>query len=139
MIEGSWHVVAHIPNDRRDHIMLRRDNSRYLKCDVADVNEDSDLPTILEGAANFLAGCLTDGSAGLVRVHGQSRSASVVVALLRLTRQLSVDAAWEILLRSGIRLDGSLVWWNALREMPMRKAGLALENNAFRTEALAEQ
>eukprot|EP00929_Paragymnodinium_shiwhaense_P017010 TRINITY_DN12586_c0_g1_i1.p1 TRINITY_DN12586_c0_g1~~TRINITY_DN12586_c0_g1_i1.p1 ORF type:complete len:362 (-),score=42.92 TRINITY_DN12586_c0_g1_i1:76-1161(-) len=107
----------------------------------SDVDGISTAPcsTILEGAANFLAGCLTDGSAGLVRVHGQSRSASVVVALLRLTRQLSVDAAWEILLRSGIRLDGSLVWWNALREMPMRKAGLALENNAFRTEALAEQ
>lgn len=113
------------------------DGIRYLKCDVADVDEDPDLPRILEGAADFLAACLTDGSAGLVRVHGQSRSASVVVALLRLTRQSSVDGAWEILKNSGIRLDDRLVWWKALREMPLRTGGLAIADVAFGTDALA--
>jgi len=113
------------------------DGIRYLKCDVADVDEDPDLPRILEGAADFLAACLTDGSAGLVRVHGQSRSASVVVALLRLTRQLSVDGAWEILKNSGIRLDDRLLWWSALREMSLRRGGLAIGNAAFGARAPA--
>jgi len=90
---------------------------RYLKCDVPDVDSHEDLPQVLAAAARFMAAKSQDG-AGLVRLHGQSRSASVVCAYLVLMRQLSVDDAWRVFKDARIQVDERLVWWDALRQLP---------------------
>lgn len=101
---------------------------RYLKCDVPDHEFHEDLPQVLAAAARFLAAHAAAGGgaplqggrggAGLVRLYGQSRSASVVCAYLVLMRQLSLTEAWQVLEETGIQLDQRLVWWEALRRLP---------------------
>uniref|UniRef100_A0A7S4V5H9 Uncharacterized protein n=1 Tax=Alexandrium monilatum TaxID=311494 RepID=A0A7S4V5H9_9DINO len=94
----------------------------YLKCEVADRDDDPDILRVLQGAAQFLAAGAAIGGVGLVRLHGQSRSASVVCALVMLSRGLSVDAAWALFEEAGIRVDTRLVWWDALRRLPTARA-----------------
>jgi len=87
---------------------------RYLKCDIPDRDDDPDLPQVLIGVAQFLAACAQEGGVALVRLHGQSRSASAICAFVMLARQLSVQAAWRLVEEAGMRLDARLVWWEAL-------------------------
>lgn len=90
---------------------------RYLKCDVPDCEEDPDIPQVLAGVAQFLSTCAEEGGVSLVRIHGQSRSASAICAFLMLARRISVQVAWEAVQRAGVRLDERLVWWSALRSL----------------------
>lgn len=90
----------------------------YLKCEVPDNSNDPDIPKVLEGVARFLATCAAQGGVSLVRIHGQSRSASALCAFLMLTQGLSPEAALQVLRSGAINIDMQLVWWDALRELP---------------------
>jgi len=88
---------------------------RYLKCDVPDRDASPDLQAVLEGAVAFLEDCAAQNGAAVIRVHGQSRGASLACAFLMGARGLSAEAAWEDLRAAGIQgLDRSLLWWDAL-------------------------
>mmetsp|Transcript_64353 Transcript_64353/g.140099 ORF Transcript_64353/g.140099 Transcript_64353/m.140099 type:complete len:93 (+) Transcript_64353:2-280(+) len=76
------------------------------------------MPRVLEGAARFLMSCEALGGVGLVRLHGQSRSAAVLCAFLIVSRGLSVDQAWSRFQEAKIEVDPALVMWDALRHLP---------------------
>lgn len=92
-------------------------NVLYLKCDVADSDDAAHVPSILSGAAAFLEDGSAKGGAGLVRLHGQSRSASVFLAFLIQTKKLSVQHAWSTLQECGMAVDERLIWWDALQSL----------------------
>lgn len=88
---------------------------RYLKCAVPDRDEDADIPCVLEGAAQFLMDCAAQGGAALIKVHGMSRTASIVCAFLITSGGLSPERALEVVEAAGVRgLDHRLIWWSAL-------------------------
>mmetsp|Transcript_132946 Transcript_132946/g.231050 ORF Transcript_132946/g.231050 Transcript_132946/m.231050 type:complete len:349 (-) Transcript_132946:299-1345(-) len=90
----------------------------YLKCEVPDNSDDPDIPKVLEGVARFLATCAAQGGVSLVRIHGQSRSASALCAFLMLTQGLSPQDALQTLQKAAIKVDAQLVWWDALQQLP---------------------
>lgn len=108
---------------------------RYLKCEVPEEGDDPDIPEVLQGAAKFLASCAAEGGVGLVKMHGQSRSLSVLCAFLIVARGFSVDAAWRSLEEARIQFDSKLVWWEALRALAGQRR--ALQNAATAPSGVA--
>lgn len=88
---------------------------RYLKCDIPDRDDDPDIPQVLLGVAQFLISCADEGGSALVRIHGQSRTASAICAFVMIARGLSVEVAWRVVEEAGITIDKNLVWWGALQ------------------------
>jgi len=93
---------------------------RYLKCDIPDCQDTAELPEILGGTAEFLQCCANNGGVAVVYMHGQSRSAAVICAFLMASRNVPLDSAWQIFEETKIRIDPSLVWWDALRNFQAR-------------------
>lgn len=89
----------------------------YLKCGVPEWEDDADVPHVLDGAARFLSACDAEGGVGLVRMHGQSCSLTVVCAFLVVARGLTVETSWQIIRKACIRADERLVWWGPLRKL----------------------
>jgi len=111
---GGGSDVHGMPVDRSDDVP----GLCYLKCEIPDHEADPDILPVLAGAARFLATCATQGGIGLVQMHGQSRSASLVCAFLMLTQGLTPEGAWRVVEEARIELDPNLLWWNALQKLP---------------------
>lgn len=91
---------------------------KYLKCDVPDENDHPDFVPLLHHAVEFLRQCAACHGCAVIRVHGQSRGASIACAWLMAERNLSPEEAWQAVLAAGIKgLDPQLVWWLALRRL----------------------
>lgn len=102
----------------------------YLKCDIPDRADDPDLVQVLEGTGRFLQQCEEKGGVAAVWVHGQSRSAAVMLAFLMLSRNVTVHGAWEIFQEAQIQTDRSLIWWDALERLQQRLRKRSIEDVA---------
>jgi len=113
---------------------------RYLKCDVHDRPDGPEIPQVLLGAAQFLAACAAEQGVSLVRLHGQSRSASAVCAWLVASQGLSVEASWRRLeVDAAIKLDRHLVWWDSLHSLAASVASRALQDGQAEGRELVDQ
>jgi hypothetical protein len=102
----------------------------YLKCDIPDRADDPHLVHVLEGTGRFLQQCEEDGGVAAVWVHGQSRSAAVVCAFLMVSRNVSVNGAWEIFREAQVETDARFVWWDALERLQHRLRKRSIEDVA---------